>query len=230
MRIASICPALLTLLFLTAFAHAGDANEIKRPPIKEPVYQSKHVEYWLLVFGPDAKTRVWVVRDGDTWYFDRNGNGDLTEEGKQITGKDGYFAEPVQIRAGQTNYKITHFNDHSTNYYIAVETEGKHQQYASSKSARTPKDARMVHFDGPLVMGLRFTDPAKVSVERRSKPSDLFVLVATGDPARDDPWGPVINNRELVPADVHPVADFEFAPRKAGGDPIKLRVMLTERC
>jgi hypothetical protein len=38
----------------------------------------------LLVFGPQAKTRVWLVRDGDTLYVDRNGNGDLTEAGEKV--------------------------------------------------------------------------------------------------------------------------------------------------
>jgi hypothetical protein len=37
------------------------------------------------VFGPEARRRIWLVHDGDTLYVDRNGNGDLTEEGEQIT-------------------------------------------------------------------------------------------------------------------------------------------------
>jgi hypothetical protein len=40
--------------------------------------------YCLLVFGPEAKTRVWLVVDGDTLYVDRNGNGDLTGAGKRV--------------------------------------------------------------------------------------------------------------------------------------------------
>jgi hypothetical protein len=38
-----------------------------------------------LVFGPEARTRVWLVQDGDTLYVDRNGNGDLTEPGKKVS-------------------------------------------------------------------------------------------------------------------------------------------------
>src|SRR5204862_2421022 len=41
-------------------------------------------QYALLVFGPEAKLRVWVVIDGDTVYVDRNGNGDLTEAGEKL--------------------------------------------------------------------------------------------------------------------------------------------------
>jgi len=36
------------------------------------------------VFGPQRKHRVWLVLDGDMLYVDKNGNGDLTEEGKRI--------------------------------------------------------------------------------------------------------------------------------------------------
>jgi hypothetical protein len=38
----------------------------------------------LLVFGPEAKVRIWLVLDGDALYVDRNGNGDLTEPGNRI--------------------------------------------------------------------------------------------------------------------------------------------------
>src|SRR5262245_53304443 len=102
-------PALVCLLFFIPRAIAGDAIDLKRPPVKEPVYQSKNVEYFLLVFGAEAKTRVWVVRDGDNWYFDRNGNGDLTEADKRVEGKYN-FAPPIRITAGKTSYLITHFN------------------------------------------------------------------------------------------------------------------------
>jgi RNA polymerase sigma factor (sigma-70 family) len=50
---------------------------------KEPAYQGQP-KYCLLVFGPQAKDRVWLVLDGDTLYVDRNGNGDLTEAGEHI--------------------------------------------------------------------------------------------------------------------------------------------------
>jgi RNA polymerase sigma factor (sigma-70 family) len=63
---------------------APEPEKIDRRIGKEPVYQSKSPRYCLLVFGPQARGRVWLVQDGDTLYVDRNGNGDLTEEGKRI--------------------------------------------------------------------------------------------------------------------------------------------------
>jgi hypothetical protein len=65
---------------------AADLSKLDRTLVKQPVYTSKP-KYCLLVFGPEAKTRIWLVHDGDTLYVDRNGNGDLTEPGEEIHAK-----------------------------------------------------------------------------------------------------------------------------------------------
>ena len=69
------------------FCQAADLDRMERVLVKEPAYQSKAPKYALLVFGPEAKTRVWLVLDGKTLYVDRNGNGDLTEDGEKVSGK-----------------------------------------------------------------------------------------------------------------------------------------------
>ena len=53
-------------------------------------YQSKSPKYALLIFGPEARTRIWLVLDGTTLYVDRNGNGDLTDAGLCKTKKACY--------------------------------------------------------------------------------------------------------------------------------------------
>src|SRR5262245_50021257 len=77
---------LAILIPCAAVAWADDAVKIDRSIIKEPAYQSKSPKYCLLVFGPEAKTRVWLVIDPDArlLYVDRNGNGDLTEKGERV--------------------------------------------------------------------------------------------------------------------------------------------------
>jgi hypothetical protein len=77
MRIASFFLGLVILAVSAAPAAAIDLTRIDRTIAKEPAYQSKP-KYCLLVFGSDAKTRIWLVLDGDRLYVDRNGNGDLT--------------------------------------------------------------------------------------------------------------------------------------------------------
>jgi hypothetical protein len=80
----------LPLLFLlSSQLHAADLTKIERSICKEPAYQSKTPRYCLLVFGPEAKSRVWLVLDGKTLYVDRNGNGDLTDDGEKIAAKKG---------------------------------------------------------------------------------------------------------------------------------------------
>jgi hypothetical protein len=86
---------LLVALLLAGPALAADLTKIDRTIKKEPVYQSKSPKYGLLVFGPNAETRVWLVLDlGDPrehapakniLYVDRNGDGDLTGPGERIT-------------------------------------------------------------------------------------------------------------------------------------------------
>src|SRR5215831_5020298 len=72
------------MLLIAPLARGADLAKIDRKIAKEPAYQTKTPKYCLLVFGLDAKTRVWLVQDGDTLYVDRNGNGDLTEDGKRF--------------------------------------------------------------------------------------------------------------------------------------------------
>jgi hypothetical protein len=68
-------------------ASAADLTKIERSLLKEPAYQTKNPKYGLLVFGADAKIRLWLVLDGDVMYLDRNGTGDLTEPNKRIAAK-----------------------------------------------------------------------------------------------------------------------------------------------
>jgi hypothetical protein len=75
---------LLTLLFAAQPALGVDLTKINRTIAREPAYQSKSPRYGLLVFGPEAKSRVWVILDGDFLYVDCNCNGDLTERGERF--------------------------------------------------------------------------------------------------------------------------------------------------
>ncbi len=76
----------ITLLFLMAVSSpcfAVDLTKIERSIRKETAYQDKP-KYCLLVFGPEATTRVWLVLDGKRLFVDRNGNGDLTDDGEPV--------------------------------------------------------------------------------------------------------------------------------------------------
>jgi hypothetical protein len=70
-----------------------DFTKVDRSIAREPKYISKP-QYALFIFDPQAKFRVWAVLDKskpdlpyyDVLYFDKNGNGDLTEAGKRFVG------------------------------------------------------------------------------------------------------------------------------------------------
>jgi hypothetical protein len=95
-----------------ATASAADLAKVDRSVAKEAAYQNKP-KYCLLVFGPDAKTRVWLVRDGDTLYVDKNGNGDLTDDGERL--------KPEQPNQGYLLFKGIEVPD-STFAYTDVST------------------------------------------------------------------------------------------------------------
>ena len=94
-----------------ALASGADLTKIDRTIDKEPAYKGKP-RYCLLVFGPEAKTGVWLVQDSDVLYVDCNGNGDLTEAGKRITAEksedsnEGEYTFKVgDIRVGEELHK-----------------------------------------------------------------------------------------------------------------------------
>ncbi|MBX3435975.1 MAG: PD40 domain-containing protein [Planctomycetaceae bacterium] len=74
-------------VLVSAQAEAVDLTQVPRTIAREPGYQSPP-KYCLLVFGPEAATRVWLVHDGDALYADLNGDGDLTESGERIVAND----------------------------------------------------------------------------------------------------------------------------------------------
>jgi hypothetical protein len=78
-----VANVLSALTWCASACGAADLTTIPRVVQKEPAY-SGSPRYCLLVFGPEAKTRVWAVLDGDVLYVDRNANGDLTEPGEKV--------------------------------------------------------------------------------------------------------------------------------------------------
>jgi hypothetical protein len=103
MRVLCLLATLLVVGSTAAPAWGADLAKIDRTIAKEPAYKSKP-KYCLLVFGPGAKTRAWLVLDGDTLYADRNGDGDLTEKGERFVParQDQWLDWEVGAIAGRT--------------------------------------------------------------------------------------------------------------------------------
>src|SRR5215207_8233400 len=84
------------VILLTRAVDATDLSQIDKTIRKEPPYKTKP-GYALLVFGSEAKTRVWLVQDGEKIFVDRNADGDLTDPAEAI--------EPSKVRVANSSYR-----------------------------------------------------------------------------------------------------------------------------
>jgi hypothetical protein len=138
----------------------ADLAKIDRNIANEPVYQTKSPKYCLLVFGPEARTRVWLVLDGEVLYVDRNGNGDLTEKGEQHRGvKDAkgirWHIGEILESDGKTRHTDLRVWLRSDSFRLDMRTaDGIHQHVGEEmgrlRFADRAQDAPIVHLAGPL--------------------------------------------------------------------------------
>ena len=153
-----------TLILWVVPAQAVDLSNIDRTIAKEPAYQNKP-KYCLLVFGPEAKTRVWLVLDGDVLYVDRNGNGDLREKGKRHTAikhpdvMDWHIGD-IRDPEDETIYKSLRVRQEKQTFCISVIVPARGIQVSRTDLngnlafAEDRASARIVHFGGALELSL----------------------------------------------------------------------------
>jgi hypothetical protein len=159
MRVASVLAPLAFLTAGAAPAPAVDLAKVDRGIAQEPAYRFQP-RYCLLVFGPRAEFRVWLVRDGDTLYIDRNGNGDLTAPGARLAGEkrpDGikWRVGDVRERDAKTAHKDLLVWFRRGSYTVHLRTADGFRQEAGNEMGRLhfaarPQDAPIVHLAGPL--------------------------------------------------------------------------------
>jgi hypothetical protein len=221
-------------LVLPGTTCAADLSKIDRTIGNQPKYETKP-GYCLLVFGPEADTRIWLVRDGDSLYLDRNGNGDLTDEGERLNGKGTGSPVTITDAAGRKKYHIrqckltTLGNGKEQEQYchISIDTEDVYRQYSFVGFADRPQDAPIVHFDGPLT--LEVADPNAVLV-RGDPPSDFRVYILTRGQGKRLGSTVLIDYNLGVPEDACPVVEVEFPSKAPGSDPIRVKYTLKQRC
>jgi RNA polymerase sigma factor (sigma-70 family) len=236
-----------------------DLTKIDRTLVKEPRYRNQPY-YALLAIGPEAKQRVWLVVDGDVVYVDRNGNGDLTEANERVSRTkkievapgmykwmDSFDLGEVQglpLRLDfwvrdkdffpQTDFDEEAVRDHEENgrenaTLFRVNPDGSNvPAQVPLAFCRQPKDAQVCHLAGPLTFALR----SYYDLERQSDKNSLSVMIGTPGlrprNSTDPVFAPLATTE--VPADLHPVADLEFPHKDPTRPPIKLRVVLDQRC
>jgi len=157
----------ILLVLLTGVGRAADLSTVDRTIRKEPAYKNTPA-YCLLVFGPEAKTRVWLVRDGDRIYVDRNADGDLTGLGEAVDAskvrtvnasyRDKEFVvgtiAPLDKSGPHSDFKISAYSEDNGpwNYVLKLKVNGKIQQFAGWKPVfkESREKAPILHFGGPL--------------------------------------------------------------------------------
>lgn len=241
MRVLS---ALFILAVLAAPSDAAgpvDLKNIPRTIAKEPVYQDKP-GYCLTVFGPEARTRVWLVLDGDALYVDRNANGALTDDGPAVMAS----ANAVHAWATSHDYSAVTIHDDKSNAeyelqlsrretqittrrtetnYILTAQVGGISQYAYGTFAERNEEAPVLHFDGPLALGI---DASRIVLGRNGAVLMAWVGVRGLVEGKTE-----VRTRlpfDVVPPDVHPVAEILFPSKDASGEPISIKVVLNQRC
>lgn len=175
-------------------ARSANLTKIERTIAKEPAYQSKAPRYCLLVFGPEARTRVWLVLDGQTLYVDRDANGDLTGASKRIvsSGKSPRLLRfevstvfPVPAK-DQTDLYVDIYEDGGAYVYLLnykgdslirrQDTARRQDKEESLRFADRPQDSPILAFDGTLTFQLVNTKQAFV---RGNKSSPFEVRIGT---------------------------------------------------
>jgi hypothetical protein len=228
------------LVLSCATAKATDLTTIARSIAKEPTYKTKP-KYCLLVFGHEAKTRVWVVLDGDVLYVDRNGNGDLTEQGEAvkptpwltIPGPDDpgqkyrlFKAGEVREAGAKVKHSLTFREERRwgrSGYSAEVLVRGRHEQVAYFLATEAPGGAPVAWFNGPLTV---HPYGANQTLGRNAEPSTISFAVGTPGLATTT----TIAYDGVIPNGALPVAEIEFPGRRLGDPPVKKRLRFDHRC
>lgn len=227
----------LAALWLSPHVLATDYDAVGRRLTKEPAYRTKNPRYALLLFGPEARLRVWVVLDGAVLYVDRNGDGDLTAENERFATEADCKAVELRDPDGETRYVIDRIRtDHS--FYtpnvledrqergtppglmadVSVKGAVEYQQYCDVVEMRaSPATAMLAHFHGPLTIAPMTIDwklPDGTALRKGKNPPEFVANVGTMS-GKHGCWVVVRTCDEkacLFPEGVRPVVEVEYPP------------------
>jgi hypothetical protein len=236
--------AAAALLVGAAALHAADLAKVQRTIGREPKYESDSPRYCLMVFGPEAKERVWLVLDGKSLYVDRNANGDLTDEGERL-GVETPDQDPAQFESTELtlNGKQHKFKFYAFGWFdyrdgkaeaidpsIDVWWNDKQRfgawgdQESPLRFSDSPRTAPIVHIGGPLQMGFEVRHPL---TKREEGTFDLNTAVGTKG-LGPGTFAHLVYN--VIPDDVFPQATLEFPSADPKGRPIKIEMPIKHRC
>lgn len=179
MRTTATSLAWLLLAAPLLAADAVDLQKIDRQIGKQPTLAAEQPLYGLLVLGPKAEQRIWLILDKskpgldqpDVLYADLNGNGDLTETAERFSS------------SGDGSFSLPDLKDPATG---ATHTEVKVRM-----SGRTPGSVMVsLKWRGNFRMGGGYPeDPEAGYLKFGTSPATAPILRADGDgPFRFQRW------------------------------------------
>jgi hypothetical protein len=203
----------LAILFL-ALAGAGIAYYLNR---SEPLFAQ-------VVFGPEARLRVWFILDGDTVYLDRSG-GDMPRRAERLNWPECKIQ--LADQDGCTQYIITRVQPLYTRQavkrglqqefclHVTVTGPVEYLEFGTVRMADRPEFAGIGHVNGPLTVAA-IRNPSPLCFVAGGEPTDLNVWVTTQQ-ANGESW--IVLRSEN-----------EERNGLAGGPPIHRRFALNELC
>jgi hypothetical protein len=246
----------VTALALAGSAGAGDVKSVPRSIAKQPTYAGRP-GYALLVFGPEANRRVWLVLDGTTLYVDKNGNGDLTEPGEKVSAAGApSIEENEEIKVTATEFEVGDLPATTggsayqgltvsrslvepkpgapadmkggDNVYVSVAFRDICDQSAAPSFSAKPEDAPVVHFDGPLIAMVAAGCEGPTSVLfHGDDEQELTIQIGTQGLGAGS-WAPM--GYGPVPDTVKPLLEIAFPAATPGGAPVVAKFTLDDRC
>ena len=217
---------------------APSLSKIDRSIGNEPEYKSQP-RYCLLVFGEQAKTRVWLVEDGETIYVDLNANGDLTEKNEAIHPKQksdlGRYRDakyevgdivPSDGSAKHTDFELVQYQTkgNPVHYVVKVRVNGKLQQLAGWRPifSESRQKANVIHFGGKFIP--RPLRDKQLSLTKKDQEVHLCLITPGQGEGTNAKLG-----YEAIPSEILPIAEIEW-PTNESGKTIRTEVKLVHRC
>jgi hypothetical protein len=244
-KMASFLAAALMTALATEAAASSGLPTFDRKLVKEPKY-SQAPKYFLLVFGPEAKTSIWCVLDGNKiLYVDRNGNGDLTEGDERLVLNEEekqFLVGDITEKDGKTRHRnlrvqpLTGRAQKGSDGYVMIDVEirGRYMMFTTiemNPAMARPQDAPVRHLGGPLSVDLFDNDHVKLV---RGKSGQLVTIaIGTFDPRPKDGSDDAkvfVDHRKGVPQDIHPVAEISYPAGTPGAPRIVNKEPMTGRC
>jgi len=222
--------AVIALLTLQFPGNAADLSKIDRSIGKEPVYQSKP-DYCLLVFGPEAKTRVWLVLDGSTIHASGK-NGEIAKLTQRS--ESGYHLlipgtlQELIVQATDNGNGIAQLR---LEYRLESNTAKRQTIEGTVRLGADPKTAPVIHFDGLYTSTLRERGVIENGkwVRDLGEVESVFHVYIGSHVLQKEGTAFVRTWWHHVSEQLRPVAEMEFPHQDPKEAPIKLRVPLVYR-